>query len=482
MPHSRIPHTPAVRGRTLRSATPGKAVPKPRGEKRDAADTAAEAPEPADAKPIRPLVQTVLDLLLEWVRTEHTPGADALRYAQTSLGGDDPETLRSVLRPEHPEHEAFVELLLFPDTPLLAELDAVLTPASSQEDCQGDSRGDSQLGSQLGSQVGSQIESPEDSPIYSPADPPINSPATSQHASHTPEDDCGPLLPHEIRYLTAMLESLPRTGTLIPDDGSAVQFWIPASLWKTIVPRLRLSTVIPQDILLTISRVLPPPVARHARIRLRAAHYGNHALLLRFLERYPASDPSYAEVLDFWLHVLSTLPHDADPQAILLRRYRRLEKALRQTREFAERLQRYSMEMLMMQGAQAPFIHEEHARATMRMMERIGLAVFGSSLAGKGGIREADYGTLPLPAALPGPLSEPQAEKRPGSWPDDGSGGRPHGLPRGLPRGLPDGQTDGPTDGQTDGLTADRNSPHSGGQHSEDIMDAVLRTMRLLDR
>ncbi|WP_174408471.1 hypothetical protein [Desulfovibrio psychrotolerans] len=433
-------------------------MPKLHGETRDTASTVAETTGLPAAGTIRPHVRTVLHLLLEWAQAERTPGTDGLRYAQTSLGGDDPDTLRAVLCPDHPDHETFVELLLFPDTVLHAKLDTVLTPASSQEDCQGDSRGDFR----------------DDSQAVSRRDSQGGSPSASQHASGTPGDSCGPLLPHEARYLTTVLESHPRTGTLLLDNGSKVPFGIPGNLWKTIVPRLRLCAVIPHEVLNTIHRVLPPPVARHARIRLRAARYGCPALLLRFLERYPASDPAYTEVLDFWLHILSTLPQDADPQAVLLRRYRRLEKALRQTREFAERLQRYSMEMLMMQGAQAPFIHEEHARATMRIMERIGLAMFDTSLAGEGGMREADFGTLPLPASMAGP----QTGKRPGPWPGDDSGGRLHGLPHGLPDDLSAGLTDDLPSGQPD----DRSGPHAGRQHSEDIMDAVLRTMRLLDR
>ncbi len=331
-------------------------------------------------------------------------------YVETTMGDATEASLRTLLDPTHPDHEAFAELVLYPDAALHAATDAILhahaCPALSPN-------GETRLTLAL------QTQSPNVCAIR-----------LSQSAA-------GP-------------ERLPLTIPVSP------------YLLKILVQRLHLTRVLPADLAKALHSRLSPDAARVMRIRLRTGHLSlsprRAAMLCLFWERYPTSDPLYAETTDFWLHFLSTLPdvpntpgkphtpglpavrevsgkrdepgnmatekapealrrsgeldardkpdksgtaEKTHPLSILRTRHARLMRAVRQSGEFAEAMRRYSMDLLMMQGALAPFIDTETARTQLHIMERLALALFGEPLDNGDQPREADYGTFLLGTATP---------------------------------------------------------------------------------
>lgn len=321
-----------------------------------------------------PSTQAIFDAVVSWLENGRSLSDDVRRYADTVLGGHDADILQAVLSPGHPDFETFAEFLLFPDAPLQYELDGILHPGENVS---------------------------------------MLAQASGPALSHFPEE--------EISQLTALLEQTAPPCLLHMPEGGPIQFDIPDYIWRETVRRLHLDVALSEPVRLCIARLHPAQTATRIRCSIKAAHLrfegAFEALLLAFLEHYPSADPAYGPTLDFWLHFLSSLPGDivfrpqqdgspaekdmdcrtereADPWHHLHKRHQRLNKALRQSQEFTERLQRYSMDLIMMQGAQAPFVHEDEAREQIRIMERVSLAVFGRPAGFDEDMREADYGTV----------------------------------------------------------------------------------------
>jgi len=325
-----------------------------------------------------PSTQAIFDAIITWLENGRSLSDDVRRYADTVLGGHDADILREVLSPEHPDFETFAEFLLFPDAPLLYELDGILHPG-------------------------------ENVSMHAQA----SGPALSHFPNTYPDE--------EIDRLTTMLEQAAPPCLLHMPGEPPIRFNIPDYIWRDTVRRLRLDVALSEQVRLCIARLHPSQTATGIRCSIKAAHLrfegAFESLLLAFLEHYPSGDPAYTPTLAFWLHFLSSLPknivfqpqqggssaeadragstdREADPWHHLHKRHQRLNKALRQSQEFTERLQRYSMDLIMMQGAQAPFVHEDDAREQIRIMERVSLAVFGRPAGFDEDMREADYGTV----------------------------------------------------------------------------------------
>ncbi|UZP67903.1 hypothetical protein N1030_02695 [Desulfovibrio mangrovi] len=313
--------------------------------------------------------QDITHAISLWLKTGRSLSDDVRRYADTVLGDHDEATLRDALSPDHPDFETFAEFLLFPDEPLLRALDAILHP--------------------------------------------------HEHAGtkeSSPGEDSSPFSNTDMLQLTDHLEGAALPCLLHLAHGRSIEFVPPPHVWRDTVRRLHLDCSIPAPIRHRIARLQPQPLATFTRCRLKASRLRLEgpieALTARFLDQYPCGDPAYPEALVFWLHFLSSLPADTqfpvadetnqadyvlreqNPWHHLHKRHQRLKKALRQSQEFTERMQRYSMDLIMMQGAQAPFIHEDAARKEIQIMERISLAVFGKAAGFGDDMRETDYGTV----------------------------------------------------------------------------------------
>ncbi|MFV0348403.1 MAG: hypothetical protein ACK5JO_07425 [Halodesulfovibrio sp.] len=333
-----------------------------------------------------PLTQAIFDAVVAWLENGRSLSEDVHRYADTVLGGHDEDILREVLSPEHPDFETFAEFLLFPDAPLLYELDGILHPG-------------------------------ENVSMHAQA----SGPALSHFPNTFPDTFSDAFPAEEIDRLTTMLEQAAPPCLLHMPDTAPIRFTIPGYIWRDTVRRLHLDVALSEPVRLCIARLHPAHMATRIRCSIKATHLrfegAFEALLLAFLEHYPSGDPAYAATLAFWLHFLSSLPksivfppqqggssakanvtgsaeREADPWFHLHKRHQRLNKALRQSQEFTERMQRYSMDLIMMQGAQAPFVHEDEAREQIRIMERVSLAVFGRPAGFEEDMREADYGTV----------------------------------------------------------------------------------------
>lgn len=362
-----------------------------------------------------PFHELLNNAICNWCNGRHLTD-DVRHYADTALGGWDAGTLRKALDPEQPDYETFAEFLLFPDRALHETVDRILQgelppvayPTTCQPECH-------------------QIEAaphhplPLATPQFKHLNKPQPAPGTPscQDIAARPFGTANIVLPPfdhaDADRLIRSLQATAISGTLDIHPDGRITFPIPEHLWLDIVKRLHLTVSIPQALQETIERFQPEATARFTRISLRAAYLPLHGgclpLLTRFLQQYPCSDPEYRHALKFWLHFLSTLPvnegnhiqtshphahgednmtatsRDSVPETgvdawhILHARHQRLVRGLHQSQEFSEKLQRFSMELMMMQGAQAPYIHEDDARRELRIMERVSLAVFSKALA-----------------------------------------------------------------------------------------------------
>ncbi len=302
-----------------------------------------------------PALPTLADAISLWIREGRHVTAEVRQYAERLDSYAQADPVLALLNPEEPEHETFAEMLLFPDEALHDRVDACLLP---------DTEG-----------------------------------------THPPF-----LGNEDLVLLEALLTDAAPVCTVtqaLPDGkGWEAAFAVPSSIMHALIKRLHLTVRIPTRLLACIARQMDAPRARRTRTRLRLSRLALDGacgqLVERFIRQYPSTDPAYEKTLAFWLHFLSSVPlHGTDAehmeqaaQKALAKRHQRLCRALRQASDFAEKVQRFSMELMMMQGQVAPYVHEEEAREELRIMERTSLAVFGCPAAEPDGMREADYGTV----------------------------------------------------------------------------------------
>lgn len=303
------------------------------------------------------LLRLLADAIADWVGAPRPLSDDVRHHALTLLGDDTYGTLCAALDPDHPDFDSLAEYLLFPDEALHRSVDALL---------------------------------------------------------HTDSGTDLRLTEQEVAALATQLQQTAPDACLLLDDGP-IRFSVPAYLWPAIMERLRLHVCIPEAITHALSQVHTPHTAAGIRVRLRQCRLAlegpTGTLVHAFLTRYPASGFGYTDAVRLWLHVLSTLP-PADDAAACLRnagdsmqqRYRRLGQGLRQSRDFADKAARFSMELMMMQGAQPAYIHEDEARKEMRLLDRISLAVCGVPASEGDALREADYGSVTPESDMDGVL------------------------------------------------------------------------------
>mgnify|MGYP007127514350 FL=1 len=191
-----------------------------------------------------------------------------------------------------------------------------------------------------------------------------------------------------------------------PDGHHPVRLVLPVPRWAMtlLVRRLRLDRVIPAPVAAVVTDSLPEPQALAVRLALRDARFvltdpcpvpcvessgtstvspreSRPDLVLRFIRRMPPSDPRYVDALALWLDLLHDLPPGKSAHAALSARRERLARAAREADEFATRLARLNMEILMLQGVHAPALDAAEARRQVRLMDRMCLAVLGRSAA-----------------------------------------------------------------------------------------------------
>lgn len=181
----------------------------------------------------------------------------------------------------------------------------------------------------------------------------------------------------------------PLSDALMPDAPlpPSGMFVLSVPEWAAalLVRRLRLDVTIPEDMARVASAVLPETRAMRVRLALRDARFdlagarADH--VLRFLRRMPPDDPAYDEALSVWLDLLHDTPQGRSVHAALSARRERLARAAREAEDFAFRLGRLNMEVLMLQGVTAPALGADEARRRVRLLDRMCLAVLGRAAA-----------------------------------------------------------------------------------------------------
>lgn len=262
-------------------------------------------------------------------------------YIEQALGSPDTEELRDlILDDSHPDHDAFMEFLVFPDMELHHALEPYLTQAIS----------DSALDA-----------------------------------------------------LTARIKAKRPVTALICENATRIPFELPVWCIADMLARLHLRLQLPPALLETLDRrmcaeqrISARIAIRVSRVRLEGIHF---SLLMDLLQGTPCTAPDFPACLSLWLGFLRSLAENTDPWQTLVEQRRKLHTAIREHSEFQEKLKRFNMETLMMQGNRAPFIDVDETRKTIRMMDRISLAVFGKPAAHEEELREISLGSINLGTA-----------------------------------------------------------------------------------
>lgn len=345
--------------------------------------------------------------------------ASVHHYIQTALGDPDAQELERILLDEDdPEHDTFLELLLFPDTPLRTLVEAACdAPLTSEE-------------------IVSIVRTLEEE---APRLRLLLDGTTQAH----------PSLSDDSMSAETHCEDTP--------EGRLIHLSVPAYLWDDIVRRLYLGADIGSELLELVNLNVTESIQIQVRMLLRLTSWltGSRTPLTllqrgyvyRFFLQYPASDPRYLDVLSIWLRELGLLPcgfseqpassapsalrkpcersrivgmadnpfrlrtpdadglHGMDSSAQrkkgfrlntyalqhsltgslqdeyvwqhLVAYQRRLSKGIRDSHAFSEKLARYNMETLMMQGAQTAYINVEAAQEELVLVHRACLAILG---------------------------------------------------------------------------------------------------------
>ncbi len=241
-------------------------------------------------------------------------------YADSTLGGSSFEDLSEVIADEgHCEREPLLDLLLFPEVALKAQLEPLLPDNSEQ-------------------------------------------------------------LEFSERLLHNFLADAPECGLIFPETDQTLRFKLTPDLAQRFIARLHLDTILDQDLREAVAS-FDPDMRAKLRVRLRCARSGaperDRNLVCAFCRVFPAPEAVFVGHFDFLLAFLETLAPEEDPFSGLMTRKRLVHRMLKQAQDFERKLQREPIEALMLRGERCPSISIDDAKRQIGRIDRISLALFG---------------------------------------------------------------------------------------------------------
>jgi hypothetical protein len=170
---------------------------------------------------------------------------------------------------------------------------------------------------------------------------------------------------------------------LMPEGRFLVKTAVPSAIKSQYLARLAVCRQLDARVAAAVENYVSPARQAVVKVRLRNAGIrfssGQSAFLCRFFEHMADAEPGFNDGLDLVLSVLESADADLNGYDLLAAHKRFLFRSLQQIRRFERRLQRSNMETLILQGVRAPHASSGELNRHMHLIDRIAVAVFGTT-------------------------------------------------------------------------------------------------------
>ncbi len=167
----------------------------------------------------------------------------------------------------------------------------------------------------------------------------------------------------------------------MPDDRPLVSIRLPDFVKSHYLKRLNIAWQMDPHVATAIENGLSAAMRPIVKVRLRNTDIemtpDRRVFLCRFFRKIKERNPDYMDCLDLVLSLLPITARRVEGYDLLVEHKRSLFRSLQQARRFETLLSRSNMETLMLQGLRAPPVSPSDLIHQMRLIDLIGLAMYG---------------------------------------------------------------------------------------------------------
>ena len=165
-----------------------------------------------------------------------------------------------------------------------------------------------------------------------------------------------------------------------PEDRGSFHLMVTADMARQFIARLNISKHLNPDLLEVLNHYENENISNRIKVKMRNSRFApadeKTKFLCLFFEKFDPQDNDIFECLEFALSFLDEPILDNDIYRTLMAKkafyFRSLQKAI----QLDTQLQKHNMETLLAQGKRVVLIDQRDARNKMRIIDRIGRAVF----------------------------------------------------------------------------------------------------------
>jgi hypothetical protein len=165
-----------------------------------------------------------------------------------------------------------------------------------------------------------------------------------------------------------------------PGDRGSFHLMVTADMARQFIARLNISKHLNPDLLEVLNHYENENISNRIKVKMRNSRFApadeKTKFLCLFFEKFDPQDNDIFECLEFALSFLDEPILDNDIYRTLMAKkefyFRSLQKAI----QLDTQLQKHNMETLLAQGKRVVLIDQRDARNKMRIIDRIGRAVF----------------------------------------------------------------------------------------------------------
>jgi hypothetical protein len=176
--------------------------------------------------------------------------------------------------------------------------------------------------------------------------------------------------------------SLPAT-IRFPEHRGSLHLMVTEDLAGRFISRLNISKRLNPDLLEALNHYGDENVSIRIKVKMRNSRFSATDEKIKFLclffEKFDSQDNDIFECLEFALIFLDEPTIDKDIYRTLMAKKKFYFRSLQKAKQLENQLQKHNMETLLAQGKRVVLIDQRDARKKMRIIDRIGRAVFGKT-------------------------------------------------------------------------------------------------------
>ena len=187
----------------------------------------------------------------------------------------------------------------------------------------------------------------------------------------------------EKSVLDDLLQVPMQVAIRFPGDRGSFHLLVTEDLARQFIARLTISKHLNPDLLEALNHYENENISNRIKVKMRNSRFSptdeKTKFLCLFFEKFDSQDNDIFECLEFVLSFLDEPTIDNDIYRTLMAKKEFYFRSLQKAKQLDTQLQRHNMETLLAQGKRIVLIDQRDARNKMRIIDRIGRAVFGKT-------------------------------------------------------------------------------------------------------